>query len=299
ACLQINTGKICNQACLHCHVEAGPKRTEIIAGTTVDRLIYLMENSPSLKTVDITGGAPEMVPDFRRIVEAAARIGIPEIIDRCNLTILVEPGYEDLASFLKNHQVTIVASLPCYSKENVDKQRGSGTFEASIRGLMLLNDLGYGDPDTDLKLHLVFNPGGASLPPSQEQLEEEYKRRLHEDFGIKFNRLFTITNIPIKRFLRQLKNWGKEDEYMALLAKSFNLQAATQIMCRDLISVGWEGDLFDCDFNQMIELPLGGKRTSIWDIDSLDEIQDSRITFRNHCYGCTAGAGSSCGGALL
>lgn len=295
--LQINNGKLCNLACLHCHVEAGPKRTELMDQRTSERVIELLKNSPSVHTLDITGGAPEMNPHFRWMVQAA-RKDKRTVIDRCNLTIFFEAGYEELPEFLAKHEVYIIASLPCYTSENVDTQRGRGTFRRSIAGLRALNEMGYGKGNSRLRLDLVYNPLGASLPPEQEKLESDYKQRLQQDFGVSFDSLFTITNMPIRRFERQLENWGKRDEYMKLLSDSFNPSAAAQVMCRNLVSVDWKGNLFDCDFNQMLELPLEGEKT-IWDIDNLNELMGDKITFADHCYGCTAGCGSSCGGALV
>ncbi|MGE3680221.1 MAG: arsenosugar biosynthesis radical SAM (seleno)protein ArsS [Bdellovibrionales bacterium] len=296
--LQVNIGRLCNQACHHCHVEAGPKRTENMEEKTIDRVIELLEESKTIHTVDITGGAPELNPHFRSLVEAARKNG-KKVIDRCNLTVLYEPGQEETAFFLKEHEVQIIASLPCYSKENVEKQRGRGVFDKSIRALKLLNDLGYGKEHMGLILDLVYNPTGPFLPPAQERLENDYKAELKELFGIEFNHLFTITNMPIKRFLHDLERAGKLTEYMELLANSFNPNAAKGVMCRNLISVSWNGELFDCDFNQMLELPLGAGRTTLWEISSFDKLKGKPITFANHCYACTAGSGSSCGGALV
>lgn len=295
--LQVNIGRLCNLACHHCHVEAGPKRTENMDAKTIDRVIELLQNSKTIHTVDLTGGAPELNPHFRRLVSASRQLG-KQVIDRCNLTVLYEPGQEETAYFLKRHEVQIVASLPCYSKENVEKQRGRGVFDKSIEALKLLNHLGYGRQDTKLTLDLVYNPTGPFLPPSQEKLEEDYKTELKELFGIEFNRLFTITNMPIKRFLHDLQRAGKLTEYMELLANSFNPSAAKGVMCRNLVSVSWNGELFDCDFNQMLELPLGAGKATLWEISSFDDLKGKSITFANHCYACTAGAGSSCGGAL-
>ena len=296
--LQINVGKLCNQACHHCHVEAGPKRTEIMEKKTVDRLIELLDQSPTIDTVDITGGAPELNPHFRALV-IALRERNKNMIDRCNLTVLFERGQEDTAQFLREHRVNIVASLPCYSKENVDQQRGNGVFDKSISALKLLNELGYGQNDTGLELDLVYNPLGAFLPQSQEKLEADYKRELKELFGITFNHLYTITNMPIKRFADFLKRTSQLEGYMTLLVNNFNPQAAASIMCRNQISIGWNGQIYDCDFNQMLQIPIGGKRQTIWDIESFDHIKNQPIAFGNHCFGCTAGAGSSCGGKLV
>ncbi|MCB0366705.1 MAG: arsenosugar biosynthesis radical SAM protein ArsS [Bdellovibrionales bacterium] len=295
--LQINLGKLCNQACLHCHVEAGPKRPEIMPWSVMAQILVLLENQPEVETVDLTGGAPEMNPNFRQFVVALREMG-KEVIDRCNLTILFEPGQEETAQFLASQRVQVVASLPCYSKDNVDRQRGRGVFDKSIEGLRLLNGLGYGQPDSDLLLNLVYNPGGAFLPPSQQKLEVDYKRELKELFGIRFNQLFALANMPIRRFLWDLQRQGKEQEYMNLLLQNFNSEAAKGVMCRDLLSVGWDGQLFDCDFNQMLELPVKGQAKTVFELESLSQIHNQDIVFGNHCYGCTAGAGSSCGGAL-
>lgn len=296
--LQVNVGKLCNQACLHCHVEAGPKRTEIMDALTAERVIKLIETAPAtLKTLDLTGGAPEMNPHFREIVQAARRKNL-DVIDRCNLTVLYEKGQEDTALFLQENQVHVIASLPCYSKANVEKQRGRGVFSKSIEALQWLNELGYGRNES-LVLDLVYNPVGASLPPAQAKLEADYKRELKELFGIDFNRLYTITNMPIKRFLYDLERTGRFEEYMDLLVNSFNATAASNVMCTNLLSVGWDGQLYDCDFNQMLELPLGQGRKTLWDIEELSDLNSGDITFAKHCFGCTAGAGSSCGGTLV
>lgn len=296
--LQINVGKLCNQACHHCHVEAGPKRTEIMEKKTVDRLIELMDLSPTIHTVDLTGGAPELNPHFHTLV-LAARERNKNLIDRCNLTVLFEKGQEETAYFLKANQVNVVASLPCYSKKNVDSQRGGGVFDKSIRALKLLNELGFGKKGSGLELNLVYNPLGAFLPPLQEKLELDYKKELHDLFGIEFNHLFTITNMPVKRFLNQLERENKQEEYMTLLVNSFNAHAAENVMCRNLISIAWDGKIHDCDFNQMLEIPVGGQHQTIWDVDTFDQISENPIAFGNHCYGCTAGSGSSCGGKLI
>lgn len=296
--LQINIGRLCNLACHHCHVEAGPKRTENMESATVDKVIELLERSKTIHTVDLTGGAPELNPHFRRLITAARQLK-KQVIDRCNLTVLYEPGQEETAYFLKDNGVHIVASLPCYSKKNVEQQRGHGVFDKSIEALKLFNKLGYGKEDSSLRLDLVYNPTGPFLPPAQEKLRQDYKSELKELFDIEFNELFTITNMPIKRFLKDLERSGKLSEYMELLANSFNPTAAKGIMCRSLVSVSWNGEIFDCDFNQMLELPLGAGRKTLWDLNSFDELENKPITFANHCYACTAGAGSSCGGALV
>ena len=296
--LQVNTGKLCNQACLHCHVEAGPRRTELMDRRTIDRVLQLLADAPSIHLVDITGGAPELNPHFRSLVSGVRALG-RELIDRCNLTVLFEPGQEDTAAFLAQHGVRIVASLPCYTRGNVDQQRGGGVFDKSIQALQRFNRLGYGEPGSGLTMDLVYNPLGAYLPGSQSALETDYKRELHASFGITFNKLLTITNMPIKRFLHDLERKGKLEAYMQLLIDNFNPQAVDGVMCRSLVSIGWDGVLYDCDFNQMLELDIGRKRRTIWDIDALAEIQTLPIATGEHCYGCTAGAGSSCGGAVI
>lgn len=295
--LQVNLTARCNLACTHCHVESGPKRSEALDAHGIARLIELMDTAPALHTLDLTGGAPELHPQFRELVRAGRARGL-KVIDRCNLTVLSELGQEDTAEFLAGQGVAVVASLPCYTPENVNKQRGKGVFGGSIYWLQQLNALGYGTPAKGLELDLVYNPIGAKLPPSQAALEEDYRRRLHEDFGIAFNRLFTITNMPIKRFLHELERDGELDAYMQLLIDNFNPRAAFGVMCRNLVSVGWDGGLYDCDFNQMLGIELGRARTTLWDIERLDEIESREIAFSRHCYGCTAGTGSSCGGSL-
>ncbi|HKA28654.1 MAG TPA: arsenosugar biosynthesis radical SAM (seleno)protein ArsS [Candidatus Binatia bacterium] len=296
--LQVNVGKRCNQACHHCHVDAGPKRTEVMTDTVAERIVTLLEGHPSIELLDVTGGAPELAPCFRMLVSHARRLG-RRVIDRCNLTVLLEPGHEDLASFLAAHGVEIVASLPCYGPENVDAQRGPGVFERSIRVLRVLNGLGYGTPGSPLRLDLVYNPVGAHLPPPQEQLEADYRSQLSHRFGITFHRLLTITNMPINRFADQLARWGAAERYMALLVNHFNPATVDGLMCRTLVSVGYDGRLYDCDFNQMLELPLGwhGART-VWDLDDVTALDGATVATGSHCFGCTAGAGSSCGGAL-
>lgn len=296
--LQVNVGKLCNQACLHCHVEAGPKRTEIMDLRTIDRILELLSRSPGIHTVDVTGGAPELNPHFRYFAKSVRGMG-RELIDRCNLTVLFEKGQEDTADFLREHRVQIVASLPCYSKENVDKQRGNGVFDKSIRALRLLNELGYGQKGSGLKLDLVYNPQGAFLPPEQASLESDYKEELSALFGIEFNQLYTITNMPIKRFLRDLERSGKLKEYQELLLSNFNPEAALGVMCRKLISIGWDGQIYDCDFNQMLEIPLAWKKHTVFEIEDFSRVNSEEIAFADHCYGCTAGAGSSCGGSLI
>jgi len=296
--LQVNVGKLCNLTCVHCHVNAGPKRKEIMTRETIDRVIdwLAMTNIP---TVDLTGGAPEMIPDFRYFIEQVKSLQ-PErhIIDRCNLTILLERGYEDLASFLASNKVEIIASMPCYSSENVNAQRGEGVFEGSIAALQLLNLLGYGT-DPDLPLHLIYNPVGASLPPSQAELEVDYKRELKKHFGIVFNNLYTLTNLPIGRFASYLRRNNKLDEYMQLLVEAFNPGTIDGLMCRNTISIGWRGEVYDCDFNQQLGMQWNnGKPMFLWDINPAS-IENRQIMTGDHCFGCTAGAGSSCGGAIV
>lgn len=295
--LQVNVGKLCDLACHHCHVEAGPKRTEIMDARTTERVIELLARTPAVHTLDLTGGAPEMNPHFRTLVCAARSMG-KTVIDRCNLTILFRPGHENTAQFLADQGVKVVASLPCYTKANVEQQRGRHVFDPSIRALLELNALGYGKPGTALELDLVYNPVGASLPPAQAVLERDYRRELAEHFDIHFNRLFTITNMPIKRFLHLLEREGRLDVYMQTLLDAFNPAAAAGVMCRNQLSVDWRGELYDCDFNQALELPLAGRRRTLWDVEALEDISAGPIAFAEHCYGCTAGAGSSCGGAL-
>jgi radical SAM/Cys-rich protein len=292
--VQVNVGKICNQACQHCHVEAGPKRTESMSLATAERVLSLLKSSADVNAVDITGGAPELNPHFRQLVfeSRAQRLNV---IDRCNLTILLEPGFEDLPMFLAHNRVEVTASLPCYTRDNVDAQRGRGVFNKSVEALQLLNRLGYGI-DPALPLNLVYNPLGASLPPPQDALETDYKRHLKDDFGITFNRLFTITNMPIRRFDDFLIRTGQRESYLKLLFDRFNAATLEHLMCRSLISIGWDGQLYDCDFNQMLDMAVS-KRLTIWDIDSFDAAGFKPIATAHHCFGCTAGAGSSCGGA--
>ncbi|MHB8733790.1 MAG: arsenosugar biosynthesis radical SAM (seleno)protein ArsS [Terriglobales bacterium] len=299
--LQINVGKLCNQACHHCHVDAGPKRTEIMAAPVADQVLKLLRATPSIQTVDITGGAPELNSNFRRLVVQSYRLD-KHLIDRCNLTVLAEPGMEDLPEFLAEHEVEISASLPCYTMENVDRQRGRGVFDKSINALHRLNALGYGRPGSSLQLNLVYNPLGPSLPPPQAELESDYKQQLRQHFNIEFHRLFTITNMPIKRFADDLKRQGKTEAYQSLLVNHFSPGTLDQLMCRDLVSVGHDGQLYDCDFNQMLEIPLGAdgalRAPTIWDLDDFSSLRGLPIATGAHCFGCTAGTGSSCGGAL-
>lgn len=295
--LQVNLGKRCNQACRHCHVGAGPNRTEMMQPATLQRLLWLIEHSPEVHTIDITGGAPELHPQFRHLV-SQARAMDRHVMDRCNLTILSEEGQADTAAFLAAHTVEVVASLPCYGPENVDAQRGQGVFERSIAGLRQLNGLGYGSPDSGLEVHLVYNPLGASLPPDQQELEVAYKARLSQDFGIQFNRLYTLTNMPIDRFARDLEKKKSLGAYMSLLTDRFNPDAVNGLMCLNTVSVSWDGQIFDCDFNQMLSMSASGVCTTIWDIESLSQMTGRGVATGDHCLGCTAGAGSSCGGAL-
>jgi radical SAM/Cys-rich protein len=296
--LQVNVGKLCNQACHHCHVDAGPKRTERMTRATAEKVLELLEASPKVGTVDITGGAPELNVNFRLLVEGARRLG-RRTIDRCNLTVLWEDGMESLPEFLVDNDVELTCSLPCYTAKNVDQQRGKGVFDKSLEALRLLNRRGYGVDGSGLALNLVYNPVGAFLPPSQAELESDYRRELGA-LGIEFNRLFTITNMPIKRFAADLARSGKEREYMGLLVNHFNPAAVDGLMCRSLVSVGWDGRLYDCDFNQMleIELPRPLPRT-IHELASLEELEGAAIATASHCFGCTAGAGSSCGGETV
>ena len=294
--LQITTGKLCNLTCMHCHVNAGPKRKEIITRATIDRILEWLAPT-DIPTVDLTGGAPEMIPDFRHLVAEAKRQG-RHVSDRCNLTILLEPGHEDLAEFLRDHRVEIVASMPCYSAENVNAQRGDGVFDASIEALRRLNALGYGTRD-ELPLHLVYNPVGAFIPGDEAELEADYKRELAAHFGIRFHRLYTIANMPIARFSSWLRHEGKLDEYMETLVAAFNPASVKGLMCRNTISVGWRGEVYDCDFNQQLGMQLGnGKPLFVWELDPAT-FDEHAIRMADHCFGCTAGAGSSCGGALV
>jgi radical SAM/Cys-rich protein len=296
--LQVNLGYKCNQSCLHCHVNAGPKRTEMMSRHTIDELLAFTDNS-TVRTLDLTGGAPELNAHFTYLV-AAARERQLDIIDRCNLTVLLEPGQQDTARFLADNRVRIVASLPCYLEENVDRQRGDGTFNSSIEALHLLNSLGYGQTGSGLQLDLVYNPQGPVLPPSQQALERDYKRHLQDQYNVIFNQLLTLTNMPIKRFGSTLVSHGQFDDYMALLKSSHQDGNTTSVMCRSLISVDWQGYLYDCDFNQMLNLPMQvdqRPRLHISELAGLD-IEELPIKVADHCYGCTAGQGSSCGGAL-
>ena len=300
--LQVNLGYRCNQTCLHCHVNAGPTRKEEMDAATAALVIEVVR-ARDIRVVDLTGGAPELNSNFRSLVVAARATGA-RVIDRCNLTILSEAGQEGLGEFLALHRAEVVASLPCYSKENVDAQRGDGVFERSIEGLRRLNALGYGNADSGLVLNLIYNPLGPYLPPSQSDLERDYRRILGERFGVVFDRLFTLANMPIQRFGSLLISRGQFGAYMQLLRDAYRPENLDGVMCRSLISVDWEGNLYDCDFNQMLGLPLGGRspasprrhlRDLLRDDDRFDR---AAIAVADHCYGCTAGQGSSCGGAL-
>ena len=296
--LQVNLGYRCNQTCFHCHVAAGPNRKEVMAAETINQVIDLLRAS-EVSTLDLTGGAPELNPYFRQLVTAARALDI-HIMDRCNLTILSEPGQEDTAGFLAQNKVEIVASLPCYTEDNVDEQRGDGVFQASIKGLQQLNALGYGEKGSGLQLNLVYNPLGPFLPPPQQSLEADYKKHLGEHFGIKFNQLFTLANMPIQRFGNTLLKEGQFESYMDLLKNAYQVTNLANVMCRNQLSVDWQGYVYDCDFNQMLKMPLtinGRPKVHIKDLLDTD-LTGNPIKVADHCYGCTAGQGSSCGGAL-
>jgi radical SAM/Cys-rich protein len=296
--LQVNLGYRCNQSCLHCHVNAGPQRTEAMDEATTQLVLQVLRTR-QVQVLDLTGGAPELNPHFRSLVRQARALGV-QVIDRCNLTILSEPGQEDLAEFLAGQGVEVVASLPCYSVGNVDRQRGEGVFDRSIAGLQRLNALGYGREGSGLVLNLVYNPQGPNLPPAQAPLQADYKRELGTHFGIVFNHLFALTNMPIQRFGSTLVSKGSFDSYLQLLKNAYQPQNLATVMCRSQVSVDWQGDLYDCDFNQMLGLraPLhGGVRPHLRDL-LVHDAAGTRIRVAKHCYGCTAGQGSSCGGAL-
>lgn len=296
--LQVNLGYKCNQSCVHCHVNAGPNRTEMMDLDTVELVLTALE-AHQLSTLDLTGGAPELNPHFRYLASKARALGI-RVIDRCNLTILFEPGQDDLADFLAREQIEVVASLPCYEKDNVDRQRGNGVFDKSIAALKELNARGYGRPDSGLILNLVYNPQGPVLPPDQAKLQAAYQRELYEHFGIVFNQLFVLANMPIQRFGSTLISKGQFAGYMQLLRDNYCASNLDQVMCRHLISVDWQGFLYDCDFNQMLHLPMKWQSVPHPHLsDLLEEDMVGRpIMVADHCYGCTAGQGSSCGGAL-
>ena len=296
--LQVNLGYLCNLSCVHCHVNAGPKRTESMSAAILEQVLAFAETA-KIQTLDLTGGAPEMHPQFRSLVATARSKGI-KVIDRCNLTILEEPAYAGLAEFLAEQQVEIVASLPCYLQENVDKQRGKGVFQDSLAALQHLNRLGYGRPDSSLQLNLVFNPQDAVLPPDQNNLEQAYKKHLKQNYDIVFNRLFAIANMPIQRFGSTLISQGRFDAYLQLLRNSFRVENLDGLMCLNTISIDWQGYVYDCDFNQMLAMPLAAwssARPHIGDLNGAT-LDGKSIATAAHCYGCTAGQGSSCGGAL-
>ncbi|KAF6264814.1 Fe-S oxidoreductase, partial [Scenedesmus sp. NREL 46B-D3] len=314
--LQLNIGLYCNQACSHCHVESSPARTEMMQAATAQRCLQLLAGSKEVACLDLTGGAPELNDQFRPLVRQARSLSASlDIIDRCNLTVLCEPGQQDLPQFLAEHRVRVVASLPCYGQDNVDKQRGRGVFERSIEGLRMLNAVGYGQPGSGLVLDLVYNPGGAFLAPSQAKLQPAYKQELAETYGIHFNSLLCLNNMPIKRFADHLLRSGTLSEYMALLVANFNASAVPALMCHQTLSVAWDGRIYDCDFNQQLDMPILGAKTAqtpapkphqgvareagltVWDVGSLDEVAGALVRTASHCYGCTAGAGSSCTGS--
>ena len=299
--LQVNLGYLCNQQCLHCHVDAGPRRKEIMTAETIDNVLNFLKQK-NIKRLDLTGGAPEMNPGFFSLVKKAREIGV-HVIDRCNLTVLLEEGFEEVVSFLAENQVEVVASMPCYLEENVDAQRGKGVFNQSIKGLKLLNQQGYAI-DEKLQLNLVYNPQGIDLPPSQDQLEDDYKKQLKQRFDISFNHLYTITNMPIKRFGSTLLSKGLFDDYMQLLKNAYSKENLSGVMCRTTLSIDWQGYAYDCDFNQMLGLPAGQSTDMASDKKHINELLQSDlngqgIAIMDHCYGCTAGHGSSCGGAIV
>ena len=296
--LQINLGKLCNLACHHCHVDAGPKRTEIMTWSVMEKILQWVSTS-KIKRVDLTGGAPELNPHFRKFCSTLLDMGIT-ITSRCNITVLFEKGQEDLASWYADNKIRLVCSLPCYTEDNVDAQRGNGVFDKSIKGLQLLNELGYGKKD-NLPLDLVYNPGGAFLPPPQQSLEKDYRNMLSENFDIVFSNLLAITNIPINRFAHALRRDGNLEDYQQLLVTNFNAETVPGLMCRHLINVDWTGQIFDCDFNQMLDMPMANlsdnKARYLWELES-GNVEGTPIKIDRHCFGCTAGSGSSCGGAL-
>lgn len=296
--LQVNLGYLCNLSCSHCHVNAGPKRTELMDQATIDQVLDFISYH-HLHTLDLTGGAPEMNPHFKSLVSRARKMDV-SVIDRCNLVILEQPGYEELADFLAAHNVEIVASLPCYLEDNVDKQRGKGTFNASLSALKKLNHLGFGQPDSGLTLNLVFNPQGPQLPPEQTALERAYKAHLQDEYGIVFNKLFVLTNLPIQRFGSMLISKGQFKGYVQLLKDHHRPENLANVMCRNTLSVDWQGFVYDCDFNQMLQLPLGAHAQGKIHLGDLQNqsMLNAPISVRQHCYGCTAGQGSSCAGAL-
>lgn len=295
--LQVNVGKLCNQTCKHCHVDAGPDRTEVMTRETADLCVTALERA-GIPTLDITGGAPELNPQFRWLVTEATRLG-RHVMDRCNLSVLLLPSQKDLGEFLAHHKVEVVASLPYYMAANTDAQRGEGVFDKSIDAMRLLNNLGYGQEGSGLELNLVYNPVGAFLPPPQSSIESDFKRELLDRHGVVFNSLYAITNMPISRFLEFLLRTNNYDRYMQKLVEAYNPSAAASVMCRNTLSVGWDGTLYDCDFNQMLDLPVSyGAPLHIRDF-AHDHLNKRRIVTGQHCYGCTAGAGSSCGGTTF
>lgn len=295
--LQVNIGARCNLACHHCHVESGPNRSEAMNRAGAERLLELLRKNPAVESLDLTGGAPEMNENFRFLVAGACRLE-RRVIDRCNLTIFYEPDQDDTPEFLARNGVEIIASLPCYGAENVEKQRGRGVFQKSIEALQWLGRLGYGDGQSGLRINLVYNPVGAFLPPDQDELEAQYRNELRERYGIHFDHLLTITNMPIKRFAHDLHRAGRFDEYLELLVNHFNPATVDGLMCRDMLSVSWDGRLHDCDFNQQLGIEIPGDAKTLWEIDDLSLLSGNPIATAPHCFGCTAGAGSSCGGAL-
>lgn len=294
--LQVNLGKMCNMTCAHCHVDAGPDRREIMEKAEIDACVSVLEQNPEIKTIDLTGGAPEMNPHFCDIVTAARKLD-RHVIDRCNLTILLAKGFENMPEFLATNQVEIVASLPCYIEENTDAQRGEGAYSKSVEALLKLNELGYGKPDSGLTLTLVFNPVGQNLPPDQTMLENSYRKELDQRFGIQFNRLFTITNMPVSRYLDYLIRIGEFESYMQTLIDAYNPAAVNNLMCRNTVSVSWDGKLYDCDFNQMLELEMADRSAPTIHDFKYDNLAQRQIVLGQHCFGCTAGSGSSCQGA--
>ncbi len=296
--LQVNIGKRCNLACHHCHVESGPLRKEAMDERTAIRILELLDRNPGVEVLDLTGGAPELNPHFRRLVSGAHERGL-RVLDRCNLTVLFEPGQEDTAEFLAANEVEIVASLPCHQADNVDEQRGRGVFDKSIEALLLLGSLGYGRAGSGLVLDLVYNPIGDSLPPDSSELEAQYHDELARRFGIAFNRLLTLTNMPIKRFAHDLEREGRYDAYISLLVNHFNPATLPGLMCRNLLSVAYDGSLWDCDFNQQLELAPPSGPLDLWQVEDFRELTGNSIATGHHCFGCTAGVGSGCGGALV
>jgi len=296
--LQVNLGYLCNLSCVHCHVNAGPRRTELMDETQIELVLEFLQKH-QIRTLDLTGGSPEMNPHFKYLVQQARALGV-EVMDRCNPTILMEPGYEEMAQFLADNQVVVTASLPCYAEQNVDQQRGKGVYQESVQALQKLNALGYGQADSGLTLNLVYNPVGATLPPGQQALEADYKQELWERHGIRFNELFVITNMPISRFGSMLLSKGEFYDYLQLLKNNYQSENLATVMCRSLISVDWQGYVYDCDFNQMLELPMiASDKPKLHLQDLLEQSLDGQaIAVAQHCYGCTAGQGSSCGGAL-